>query len=144
MEAAAQVGLTFHVDQARFAQRRGRRNSHGLAEGVPADFENTQAVHLTDARAVGIDQQSSFFDHFPNLRLGQVMPLDARLPCAADVGIGHQRGAFLAGNVGGLPRQIGQFRKSCGHFVAASRLAHAIFHHGRHRGAIEWPDAFLF
>src|SRR5216684_2840965 len=67
---------------------------------------------------------------FPNLCLRQIVALDARLPRTPDVGIAHNRCAFLARNVGRLPRQVGEVRKSRGDLISAPRLAHAIFHHG--------------
>src|SRR5689334_22947136 len=144
VEAPAEVGFTFDVDQAGLAQGRGGGDPHGFAEGVAADFEDAQAVYLAHARTFGVNEQCAFFDHFPNFGFRKVMALDARLTRPANVGIAYQRGAFLASHVGRFAGQIGKFRETRGHLVAASGLAHSIFHHGGHRGSVKRANAFLF
>jgi len=60
-------------------------DAHGLAEGIAADLQHAQPVDLADARAADVDEQRTFFDHFADARLDQVVPLHFRRQCTADV-----------------------------------------------------------
>ena len=51
VEAAAQIGFTFDIDQAGFAKRCGRGDAHRLAKRISADFQNAEAVDLANAGA---------------------------------------------------------------------------------------------
>src|SRR5882757_10225838 len=64
MEAAAQIGFALDVNQTSFAKSRGRRDAHGFAERISANFQDAEAVHLADACTFHIHEQGSFLDHF--------------------------------------------------------------------------------
>ena len=103
-----------------FSRRSGSGDAHGLAEGVAADFEDAEAVHLPDAASIGIDEEQILLDHLADFRFREVVPFDLRVERFADVCSGDYVSATAFRDIGGFARQIGEIEETRGYFAAAA------------------------
>src|SRR6266436_1350836 len=143
-EAAAEIGFALDIDESRFSKSRGRGDAYRLAEGISADFQDAQPIHLSDACPTHVDKQRAFLNHFTDARFDEVVALHFRRQRTADVGRADYRFPGGRGVVVRLASQIGDVNEARSHLVSSTRLANAVFQHGGKSAAIEWVQVFFF
>src|SRR6185437_10745796 len=137
MESPAQIRFAFDIDDPSLSHRRRSRDPNRLAECVAADFHHTQPVHLTYAATGGIDENHLLLDHFPYLRLEQVVSLVFRVERLFDVLTHHDLAPTMARSVGGLSPQIGKIETTRRVLPVPSRKSHAVLQNRRYSRSIE-------
>jgi hypothetical protein len=86
----AEIRFTLDVDEPGLPERYGGRDARRFTESVAANFENREAVHLSDPRADGIDENLALFDHLANLGFSEIVALDLGVERFANMLAGHR------------------------------------------------------